>query len=577
MISGLYVKSVLMPDKRRSTKRKTEMINVYKSAIPSNNNVPSILTPWQFKFNKALEYEKITPEMVKTRTIQLELCITQKYTFRSFCIASWSMPLCIAVRKLLKEDYPLTPRIGVCIPDNMKVYSANQLSVSHSSRPYWSNPTTRVPSAASFNQTQTERASSDSDLKLVSVQMPLPLPTIEITVPEGEESSLQDTLDTVATQETCTAASHDNDMSLRQVELDISCDDSDLQYAEGVDFTVATTQPNVHDHQLVPPISIRSDSPATTSLSSLDGSGIEPVDFSIGTSQPVRPKDQDVTIEMTDFDCQDYPTVHGEESENQKDHESSFYKWRRKLSRKEKKRTDSQCSDECEDGVIKDRRKSRDKNSNITRDESKPHRMSLTKKKRSSVTSDSGSETSSLETKRWSLTRISLDVKDKTTDKKKRKSLSKEGSSGGDLSPRSLGLDWDDYEETPTFSMVPLDFEFDICDDPKSPQFSMETRFDLPQVHHGMPAGTSAFSIALESQSDNNNSVSVSKHPALSRQHTLPNEVKEHQQASVVSEFRTSTPQSTSIHDVEMGVQDIELDEIFEVWSSLYCYNKVPL
>ncbi len=205
MIAGVYVKSYLMPDKKKETKRKTEVLHVYKKYpnTDSTTDKSGVFQPETYTFMKALEYQKFNKDMIAERTVHIEVCIMQKYTFRSFVIATWNMPLKMAVRKLVKEKYPLTPRISTGLPENMKVYSADKLSVSYSNRAYNSNPNLRAPSVSSLYASPADRSSSDSDLKKVTVRpVEERVPSIEITVPsEADDEELSNALEQIAIME----------------------------------------------------------------------------------------------------------------------------------------------------------------------------------------------------------------------------------------------------------------------------------------------------------------------------------------------------------------------------------------
>ena len=199
MISHIYVKSYLQPDKKKSTRQKTEELPAYtSSAISRAKTQPcAAMTASCFKFTRPLEYSGVTPAMVSERIVDVNVCITQKYTRRSFTIATWHMPLDEAVRKLRKEKFTLRPKIGAGIPENMKVYySPSELSVGPSRRDYSSDPNLRrTHSSSSCSVPHACRAASDSDLNQVAVgnAMGQKMPSIEITMPPPEEE-LEDAL-----------------------------------------------------------------------------------------------------------------------------------------------------------------------------------------------------------------------------------------------------------------------------------------------------------------------------------------------------------------------------------------------
>ena len=202
MISNIYVKSYLQPDNKKSTRRKTEELTVDPSRGSSSKKKPSsdVMTPSTFKFTKALEYNSVTEAMVAERIVDMSVCITQKYTRRSFTIATWHMPLDVAVKKLRKEKFTLRPLIRAEIPENMKVYYCpSDLNVNSSwQRNFSSDPNLKRSSSISgYAVPYNIRAVSDSDLKQVAIgnSMQQKIPSIEITMPQPEDDpELQDAL-----------------------------------------------------------------------------------------------------------------------------------------------------------------------------------------------------------------------------------------------------------------------------------------------------------------------------------------------------------------------------------------------
>lgn len=198
MISNVYVKSYLQPDKKKATRRKTEELPANTSSHSSHSKKKpqcDVMTPSCFKFVKALEYSGITAAMVSERIVDINVCITQKYTHRSFTIARWHMPLDVAVKKLRKEKFMLRPLIRAEIPENMKVYYCpSELEVvSPSQRNFSSDPNLQ----RSHSISSICRAASDSDLKQVAIgnSMKQKIPSIEIMMPQSEEDAeLQDAL-----------------------------------------------------------------------------------------------------------------------------------------------------------------------------------------------------------------------------------------------------------------------------------------------------------------------------------------------------------------------------------------------
>ncbi len=210
MISAIYVKSYLHPDRRRDMKRKTEEVHMERAEeTKAYKSGSTILKPSTFKFSKPLEYEKVTSEIVKERNILFELCVKQKYSQKSFVIATLTLTAKSAVRTLVKTKLALLACISTRIPENMKVYNASELGVI-SSRAYSSNPNLqRNPSAGSYDSQDSwaipyteRRASSDSDLHHVTVDGAMAkTPSIEITVPEVEDEELEEALQQIAVME----------------------------------------------------------------------------------------------------------------------------------------------------------------------------------------------------------------------------------------------------------------------------------------------------------------------------------------------------------------------------------------
>ncbi|CAH1773089.1 unnamed protein product [Owenia fusiformis] len=210
MIQSVYVKGYLLPDKKRVTKRKTDEVKIEKPEPPqvkvdspkSTDNLPefaiqTIFKPSMFKFSKPLEYKDITPEIVASKTVDLQVCITQKYTRKSFVIANMNLPLKSAVKKLVREKIPLRPCLSTGIPENMKVYSAHELSIISSARNFSSNPDIRNPSLANLTAQSSERASSDSDLKRVQVVKVSKAPSITLSLPPDEDDRGQSPLEEI--------------------------------------------------------------------------------------------------------------------------------------------------------------------------------------------------------------------------------------------------------------------------------------------------------------------------------------------------------------------------------------------
>ena len=172
MIHTIYVKSYLYPDRKRECKRKTEEVRVEGSEghmhlkkTKDKLSAQHVFTPVSFKFAKALEYSGISAETVKEKQLQIEVCITQRYSHRSFLIGMFLLPLKTAVKKVVKEKYPLIPCMNHTIPSNMRIYSASELHVtSNAANVFYSNPNFRVMIPEDVDD-NSEKAVSNPDLK----------------------------------------------------------------------------------------------------------------------------------------------------------------------------------------------------------------------------------------------------------------------------------------------------------------------------------------------------------------------------------------------------------------------------
>ena len=199
MIYTIYVKSYLYPDKKKDSKRKTEEVKVegseghmhLKKRRDSKDKLSAqhVFTPVSFKFDKALEYSGITAEIVKEKQLQIDVCITQHYSHRSFMIGMLLLPLKTAIRKVVKEKYPLIPCMNHSIPANMRVYSASELHItSNAARVFYSNPNVRVMIPEDIDD-NSEKAVSNPDLKQeysssTEIDMsgyPKPVPKLDFT------------------------------------------------------------------------------------------------------------------------------------------------------------------------------------------------------------------------------------------------------------------------------------------------------------------------------------------------------------------------------------------------------------
>ena len=84
------------------------------------------------RFRTPLLYTCVTGDIVRERSLQLEVCMTQKQSRRAFLMAMVHMPLRTAVRRPIREKYPLIPCMNITIPNNMRVYSAAELQLESS-------------------------------------------------------------------------------------------------------------------------------------------------------------------------------------------------------------------------------------------------------------------------------------------------------------------------------------------------------------------------------------------------------------------------------------------------------------
>ncbi|XP_064611267.1 uncharacterized protein LOC135475341 [Liolophura sinensis] len=190
MISCIYVKSYLKPDGAHESKRKTEEVKVLNSTDYSttSDNTHTTFLPVTFRFSKSLDYSSVTKDIVRDKTVQLEVCVMQKYTRKSFLISMYRLPCKVAVRQLVRKKYKLIPCSNPTIPDNMKVYSASQFP--HSSR----NAEMRCLSSVSLNSESSGYPESNTVLEGVTVQRAdnLKIPNIVISMPAEENETLFD-------------------------------------------------------------------------------------------------------------------------------------------------------------------------------------------------------------------------------------------------------------------------------------------------------------------------------------------------------------------------------------------------
>ena len=183
MIHSVFVKSYLMPDRKKDFKRKTEEIRVESSdthvqSKGSNLSVQHVYSPSSFKFTKALEYSSINKDMIKGSSVQLELCLTQKYSKKSFLVGLFHMKLKDAVKKMVREKYPLIPCMNHTIPAHMRVYCASELKITNSKKIFYSNPDVR--NLSDTMSTCSSRATSSPDVKAVELDIESELSPIKL-------------------------------------------------------------------------------------------------------------------------------------------------------------------------------------------------------------------------------------------------------------------------------------------------------------------------------------------------------------------------------------------------------------
>lgn len=173
MIHSIYVKSYLQPDKKRETKRKTEEVKVDSSKghihwrKKKELSIKHMFTPSNFKFSQALEYSGITTQLVKDKQLLVEVCITQRYSHRSFLIGMVTMPLRSAIKKVVKEKLPLIPCVNHTLPSSMKVYCASELDIRNNppgGEFFFSNPNVRIVLPDDIDDVS-DKAASNPDLQ----------------------------------------------------------------------------------------------------------------------------------------------------------------------------------------------------------------------------------------------------------------------------------------------------------------------------------------------------------------------------------------------------------------------------
>ncbi|GFO36052.1 hypothetical protein PoB_006255700 [Plakobranchus ocellatus] len=175
MIESVFVRSYLIPDAVKKTNRKTEDVRVETSnkkessrISPMQSGIQHIFTPSSFKFDTPLLYTGVTKAIVQERSIRLEVCMTQKHTHRAFLMAIVHMPLTVAVRRPIRERYPLIPCMNYTIPNNMRVYSARDIILENAGSKQETGLLTRSNSSTSSTRDGT---SSSASQKFVSLNL----------------------------------------------------------------------------------------------------------------------------------------------------------------------------------------------------------------------------------------------------------------------------------------------------------------------------------------------------------------------------------------------------------------------
>ncbi|XP_046370563.2 uncharacterized protein LOC124144983 [Haliotis rufescens] len=177
MINTIFVRSYLIPDKPKKTNRRTEEVKVAPSEAhvatnrsAENPGIQYVFMPSNFHFAMPLQYTGVTKEIINERSVQIEVCMTQRYTKRIFLVAMINMPLKLAVKKLIREKIPLIPCMNYTIPNNMKVYSASELQLESSLGVFYSSPMLQdFGKGDSLSVPQTPRSASDIELHGITI------------------------------------------------------------------------------------------------------------------------------------------------------------------------------------------------------------------------------------------------------------------------------------------------------------------------------------------------------------------------------------------------------------------------
>ncbi|XP_050414798.2 uncharacterized protein LOC126828836 [Patella vulgata] len=152
MIQSVYVRSYLIPPAAKKTFVRTEEVRVENLEAHVNvkpreqkplTGIQHIFTPSNFKFLTPMEYNGVTQDVIRDRSIQIEVCMIQKTTRKSFLIGMVNIPLNKAVKKVVREKIPLIPCLNYTTPNNMRVYSAAGLELERNGESFDCSPLLR--------------------------------------------------------------------------------------------------------------------------------------------------------------------------------------------------------------------------------------------------------------------------------------------------------------------------------------------------------------------------------------------------------------------------------------------------
>ncbi|XP_041377353.1 uncharacterized protein LOC121389771 [Gigantopelta aegis] len=193
MIHTIFVRSYFIPDIPKKTNRKTEEVRVspneahFINLKPDEPGIQHIFTPSNFLFTVPLQYTGVTKEIINERSVQIEVCMTQKYSRRIFLIGMLKIPLKKGVKMLIREKYPLIPCMNYTIPNNMKVYSSCDIALERSNGVFYSSPV--LSDNNELTLPETTRSASDIQLQGVQVQDNGYDPSVLINMPEDRNGN----------------------------------------------------------------------------------------------------------------------------------------------------------------------------------------------------------------------------------------------------------------------------------------------------------------------------------------------------------------------------------------------------